>query len=472
MDTTPTLTPSEVIDRVRAARHTEQAAAYEQLHLALQWALLHPCPATELPAHWGQPNLHDEDVTPLAGPGAPWVAEFAPADLGAALGISLDAAKTLIGDALELRYRLPRLHALARDGKIPVWRARMVAQHTRDLTMQAAAFADQLIAATPEKIHHLHAARLVQEARLYYDPDRAIADEEEALTKRGVWLRRRTTGPATTDVTMTLDTPDAELLDATVARIARIAADLRNLGDTDPLDIRRARAAGILADPQHALDLMSGHHDAAPTRSPSGVTNLYVHFTPDDLTPDHQDGTGAATIERLGAATTRLLADWLARHTDTGGKITIRPVIDLSSQSAVDQHDPPETMRETVMLRVAHCVFPGCRRDSRTCDLDHITAYLPTEDGGPPGQTHPGNLAPLCRTTESKPTPHGPTNDSTTATTPGPAPPDTNTPSPPPPDDHTHDHSRHREEPDRPPPRPQATPPGTQARPRRPVSGM
>ncbi len=55
-------------------------------------------------------------------------------------------------------------------------------------------------------------------------------------------------------------------------------------------------------------------------------------------------------------------------------------------------------MRETVVLRDAHCVFPGCRRDSRTCDLDHITEYLPMEDGGPPGQTRPGNLAPLCRT--------------------------------------------------------------------------
>ena len=54
-------------------------------------------------------------------------------------------------------------------------------------------------------------------------------------------------------------------------------------------------------------------------------------------------------------------------------------------------------MRETVMLRDAHCVFPGCGRDSRICDLDHITEYLPMEDGGPPGQTRPGNLAPLCR---------------------------------------------------------------------------
>jgi hypothetical protein len=55
-------------------------------------------------------------------------------------------------------------------------------------------------------------------------------------------------------------------------------------------------------------------------------------------------------------------------------------------------------MREQVILRDAHCVFPGCRRDSRHCDLDHITEYLPTDDGGPPGQTTPSNLAPLCRT--------------------------------------------------------------------------
>ena len=55
-------------------------------------------------------------------------------------------------------------------------------------------------------------------------------------------------------------------------------------------------------------------------------------------------------------------------------------------------------MREQVILRDSHCVFPGCRRDSRTCDLDHITPYLPIEDGGPPGQTRASNLAPLCRT--------------------------------------------------------------------------
>jgi hypothetical protein len=42
-------------------------------------------------------------------------------------------------------------------------------------------------------------------------------------------------------------------------------------------------------------------------------------------------------------------------------------------------------------------VFPGCSTDARNCDLDHLEPYVPTEDGGPPGQTGPANLACPCR---------------------------------------------------------------------------
>ncbi len=113
---------------------------------------------------------------------------------------------------------------------------------------------------------------------------------------------------------MTLDTPDAELFDQS---LSRVAADLRELGDPDSLDVRRARAVGVLADPQYALDLISGREGAAPTHG-GGVANLFVHLTPADLEADlAQDGagagTGAVSIERLGAATTRLLTDWLGR---------------------------------------------------------------------------------------------------------------------------------------------------------------
>ena len=54
-------------------------------------------------------------------------------------------------------------------------------------------------------------------------------------------------------------------------------------------------------------------------------------------------------------------------------------------------------MRELVILRDPACVFPYCDKPARDCDLDHTDAYVEMDDGGPPGQTHPDNLAPLCR---------------------------------------------------------------------------
>jgi 5-methylcytosine-specific restriction endonuclease McrA len=54
-------------------------------------------------------------------------------------------------------------------------------------------------------------------------------------------------------------------------------------------------------------------------------------------------------------------------------------------------------MRELVILRDRTCVHPHCDKDARDCDLDHIKAYIEIHDGGPPGQTRPDNLAPLCR---------------------------------------------------------------------------
>ena len=69
----------------------------------------------------------------------------------------------------------------------------------------------------------------------------------------------------------------------------------------------------------------------------------------------------------------------------------------IDRTDAVDQHDPPEWMRELVILRDWTCVYPYCETNSRGCDLDHITAYVEIDDGGPPGQTNPQNLAPLCR---------------------------------------------------------------------------
>ena len=88
-----------------------------------------------------------------------------------------------------------------------------------------------------------------------------------------------------------------------------------------------------------------------------------------------------------------LLVNWIARWSG----VTIRPVLDLARADSVDVHDPPQWMRETVIQRDRHCVFPGCGTDARSSDLDHIAPYRSPDEGGPPGQTSAANLAPLCR---------------------------------------------------------------------------
>jgi hypothetical protein len=70
MDTTPTLTASEVIDRVQTARTFAHQCEVEQIELAVQWALLHPC-HDAYPAGWHDDRGLFETGDPLAGPGAP-----------------------------------------------------------------------------------------------------------------------------------------------------------------------------------------------------------------------------------------------------------------------------------------------------------------------------------------------------------------------------------------------------------------
>ncbi|MFC7363052.1 HNH endonuclease signature motif containing protein [Nocardioides astragali] len=79
--------------------------------------------------------------------------------------------------------------------------------------------------------------------------------------------------------------------------------------------------------------------------------------------------------------------------------MTIQPVLHVAADDrwSVDRHDPPPRMAEQVRLRDEACVFPWCSRAARQCDLDHRESYEDPGDGGPPGQTSPDSLAPLCR---------------------------------------------------------------------------
>ena len=195
-----------------------------------------------------------------------------------------------------------------------------------------------------------------------------------------------------------MDTLDALDLDGT---LADLAAALGRLGDHRALDLRRATALGMLAHPQRVLDLAArrpaARHRARWPRSPGRrcstgpAGTLYLH-----VDADRPGGPDPAAAGRWSGSAP---PPWPCSGTGCNGSPG-SPSDRSSTRPAPTRWTPtthPAWMRELVMLRDRHCVFPGCTIDARACDLDHLDPYVPLDEGGPPGQTSPANLACLCR---------------------------------------------------------------------------
>jgi hypothetical protein len=256
------LSAGELLSAIRERKATEERAAADQLVLAAAWADLHPPESIHDAAAFAVPGCEHEE--PIAGEGAPLVAEFCVAELGGVLAISSTAAKKLIGHALELRHRLPRLWAQVHAGAVPAWRARAVAEvtiHTSPaLTREAAGFVDSQVAAVAGRVGSAQLDRLVAEAIKRYDLAVAdpTADPEDgylSVDPRHVTVHDQDVHYAgTMRIEAEVDIPDALDLDRALAHHAQVQ---QALGSGLPLDARRAKALGELARTQTALDLLS-----------------------------------------------------------------------------------------------------------------------------------------------------------------------------------------------------------------------
>ena len=146
MTTTPLDPRSRVLDAAKDAVAARMRADVDLLVAAAEWAVQQPATEATDYAGFGEDLLFGEALTPLAGQGAPLVAEFAPAELAAVLGWSTETVKELMGDALELRYRLPRVWRLVQALELPVPLARYLAEQTHDLDAYTANEADKMLA--------------------------------------------------------------------------------------------------------------------------------------------------------------------------------------------------------------------------------------------------------------------------------------------------------------------------------------
>ncbi|GAA2094434.1 HNH endonuclease signature motif containing protein [Nocardioides furvisabuli] len=406
------LGPAALLASIKASRSIENTEAARQLDLAARWADLHPPESIHAAASFTVPGCEHEE--PIAGPGTPLVAEFCVAELGTVLGITSVSAKKLIGHALELRHRLPRLWAQVHAGRVPAWRARAVAEatihSTPALTVEAARFVDTQVAAVAGKIGPAQLDRLVAETIKRFDlaGQDPAADPEDGylhVDPRHVTIHDQDVHFAGT-VRLEAEVDLADGLDLQRA-LAHGAATQKALGSHESLDARRAKALGDLARTQTALDLHGSGLEARSARTSTTEDGSDLPTAREVVLHAHFDATlsGDTTIfgptGRLEEGQRLLLLDQLRSWCgDSRTKITVKPVIDLNQPKAGPSYAIPDRIREHVVLRDRVCVFPWCGRPARGCDVDHVTEHdhhADAEARPQPGPTHTDNLAALCR---------------------------------------------------------------------------
>jgi hypothetical protein len=408
------LSARDLLALARERTAAEHRAAADLLLVAARWADLHPPESVHSAATFAVAGCEHEE--PIAGEGAPLVAEFCIAELGAVLGMSSTGAKKLIGHALELRHRLPRLWAQVQSGVVPAWQARSVAEvtiHTVPaLTVEAAGFVDAQVAAVAGRVAPAQLDRLVAEALKRYDLAAAdpASDPEDGhlhVDPRHVTINEEDVHFAgTMRVEAELDIADA--LDLGHA-VAQGAAQQKALGSTESLDVRRAKALGDLARTQTALDLLTGSPapdrasgpDPDPRRQgdlpPAREVVIHAHFDASAVGEVTVFGPTGRMEEGQRLVLLDQVRSWCGEsHT----KVTIRPVIDLNTELTAEGYAIPDRIREQVLLRDRTCVFPWCTRPARRSDVDHIVEFdhdAAAEGRPQPGPTTTSNLACLCR---------------------------------------------------------------------------
>ncbi|QGH70320.1 hypothetical protein [Pseudactinotalea sp. HY158] len=239
-----------VLDRVRQVRKVQAGAEADLFFLAIEIA--QRSPVTEDCGDW---SCHTDLALGVSycDSAANWFA--------AVTGFSTDAAQAMLLEALEVAERLPLLYGRVLDGRTRAHTARLVAEQTLGLNVEAARFVDVQVAAAGAIRGRYAIKGLVREAMITHMPDQ-YAD-----------LQRAQADPRRADVHIGAD--GTGRIDAIVSTFAALdleqslafgAAQLKAAGSGEVLDARRSLTfEGIIAATHHpaptrqdALDLTNG----------------------------------------------------------------------------------------------------------------------------------------------------------------------------------------------------------------------
>ncbi|WGX94632.1 HNH endonuclease signature motif containing protein [Nocardioides sp. L-11A] len=353
----------EFVERQHAAR---LEAEREVLRAAYQWAVLHH--PDRLPPDDRRGRSRARRV---GGAGTPLVTEHAAAAFGARIQLSPYGARRLIADAVDLQLRLPRLWAGVEAGSVRVGHARHVADATRDLSSEEAAWVDgEVVEVADGRLAWSRFESVVAGKVAAAAPELARAREEAAAKERCARMSRVDRhGMATFTIRA-----DALTIAGIDAAVSAVAEELKEQQPEAAVNDRRVAAAALLFNP-------AGHEGLDLSVGPVKVrAKVYLHLDADSPIA-RLEGHGPVTIGRL----TQLLGD-------SGCQVRVAPVVDLPGQAPVVAYEIPARLREAVHLIHPADVFPFAANATRRMDLDHAVPYA---EGG---STSVENLGPLTRT--------------------------------------------------------------------------
>ncbi len=362
-----------------------------------------------------------EELVRLGGPGSPMVPEFAVCEVAAGLAISQAAASSLCADVLDLVFRLRRVAQGVRAGEVSFTKARMVARRTRDLAMeQLEAVKARVMTTRATARGALPVAALVPMGRLQTMVDQAVlsarADEdaasEQARVAESLFVSLVRTEQGATDMAARLASGDAVRLDR---RLDQLAARLARAGDDRSVQVRRAVALALLADPAmvRALDKAPVVADDVPVPAvpdacvpldfddlPDGSPPLDVDDLPDGSPPldlddlpvespplavdDLPDGSPSLDLDDLPVGSPSLdLDDAPGAHPPTDGDDASQACGALAEDVAGLLDDPPDDVPDDVTA-------PGGSAPATGVDRSRLSGWGPDSLDQPTGQVLPG----------------------------------------------------------------------------------
>ena len=219
---------------------------------------------------------------------------------------------------LELAHRLKRTWKLVRAGKVPLWKARRLAQLTTALPLEGAEFVDRQLAGFVGKISWAGIERLVDQARVAFDPEGAEKERLAAADGRRFDVHtREATHHGTVHVEGVLDLADALDLDTAIRQGAE---ELATLGSTESLDVRRSMAAGELARRQLAFDLRAEAGEGTASVVKPRQVVIHVHLSAAAIS---RDEAGIASVEETRSiVSTEQVRDWCSGD----AQVVVKPV--------------------------------------------------------------------------------------------------------------------------------------------------